>query len=171
MKTPINQNQLQATKFQLIFPRISTAEYFCQSVNLPGISAEPIQQTTTFVPLYRPGNKTSYNSFVMSFIVDEDLAGYRLIHDWIRGYSFPTDFSEYRKLKRSNSDMGTAPPQYSDATLTILSALNNSKIRINFIEIFPVGLSDINFETTSSANSPIVAQATFKYQYYNIEIL
>lgn len=171
-RNPVNQNQLQATKYQIIFPRISATEYFCQSVIIPGISSIPVTQETPFVRLTRPGDKAIFEDFTMSFIVDEDLWAWEMISDWIRCYSFPTDFNEYKMLKSlSQISEQLVQPQYSDATLTILTALNTPKIKIHFKDMFPTGISNIPFETTSSAEKPIIAQATFKYQYYTIERL
>lgn len=162
-------NYLQPTKFQVIFPRISTATYFCQEVNIPGFSSDPAKQNTPFVDLYRPGDKLEYNVFEMEFILDEELWGWELIHDWMRGYTFPYSFDEYRNM-RNLSDKTLSPnkSQYSEADLTILSALNNPKISLKFVNIFPIFLSDISFNTMLSADKPMTAKAQFRYQLYNI---
>ena len=36
-----------------------------------------------------PGEKLSYNDFVLKFIVDESLENYLLVHNWMRGFGFP----------------------------------------------------------------------------------
>lgn len=171
-RNAINQNQLQSTKFQMIFPRISTTEYFCQSINLPGLSVNPAIQNTPFSTLYKPGDKAEFNILTMNFIVDEDLWSWELIHDWIRCYSFPESFDDYRKLKTlSKISELSVRPQYTDGELNILTALNNVKMKVIFKDMFPVTLSDLSFETTSSADKPIIATANFKYQYYTIKRL
>lgn len=112
----------------------------------------------------------TYEQFSMKFIVDEELLSWEIIHDWIQGYSFPHDFSEYRNLKNLTTDINkTANPQYSDGQLSILSALNNTKFKIKFINIFPVNLSGIRFDTMISADNPVTATATFLFHYYTIE--
>ena len=55
---------------------------------------------------------------------------------------------------------------FSDATLTILSSLNNPLLRINFTNVFPYTVSDINFDTKLSADSIITCSASFRYQSY-----
>lgn len=170
-RNPVNTNYLQPTKFQINFARISSATYFCQEVSIPSISVTPARQNTPFVDLYRPGEKLEYGTFVMDFVVDEDLWAWEIIHDWIRGYSFPFDFAEYRNLNKL-SKMTSAfysKPQYSDGQLVILSALNNPKFKIKFVDMFPISLSEVKFDTQLSADKPMIATATFKYQLYNIE--
>ena len=58
---------------------------------------------------------------------------------------------------------------YSDATLTVLSALNNPIVRIKFTNVFPITLNDIGFDTSLSADTIITADATFMYDYYEFE--
>lgn len=167
---PPNQNFLQPTKFQIIFPRISTLTYFCQSVIIPGLSVIPAKQPSPFVDIYRPGEKMEYNIFTMNFILDEDLWSWELIHDWMKGYSFPEDFEEYKQLKiLSEVSSLTKTPQYSDAELTILTALNNPRFHLKFIDMFPISISDTNLTVMESANVPVIATVHFKYQYYTIK--
>jgi len=47
-----------------------------------------------------------------------------------------------------------------------LSALNNPIIRVEFINMFPVSLSDIFFDTKQSADDMITADATFVFDQF-----
>ena len=58
---------------------------------------------------------------------------------------------------------------FSDATLTVFSALNNPLIRVKYINAFPSSLSDIQFDTKSSADTIITATASFNYDYFIFE--
>ncbi len=64
--------------------------------------------------------------------------------------------------------MASDKQQYSDATLTILSSLNNPIARVEFTNMFPVSLSDIFFDTKQSADDIITADATFVYDQFKI---
>jgi hypothetical protein len=44
--------------------------------------------------------------------------------------------------------------------------LNNPVIRVQFTNVFPVSLSDINFDTRMSADDIITADATFVYDTF-----
>lgn len=173
-RTPPSTTNLQSSKFQIIFPRITSATYFCQAVNIPGISTTPVLNSTPFADLYKPGDKPQYGNFSMEFIIDEELWGFQIIFDWIKGYSFPSDFEEYKNLYRlseMNIPLNNSRPQYSDAQLTILSSKNLPKFRLKFIDIFPIGLNAIPLNTMLDANKPVTTTAEFKYQYYTIERL
>lgn len=169
-RTPPNTNVLQPTKFRVIFPRITSVTYFCQSVNIPGIQVTPARQGTPFVDLYRPGDKMQYETFDIDFLVDEELWSWQIIHDWMRGYSFPCSFDEYANMNRESiTSLHADRPQYSDAFLLSLTALNNVKTMIKLIDAFPVSLSEIRFDSKQSADEPIIARASFRYQLYNFE--
>lgn len=169
-RNPTNTNYLQANKFQVIFPRITSVTYFCQEVNIPGISVTPARQGTPFVDLYRPGDKLEYETFDMFFIVDEELWSWQIIHDWIRGYSFPCSFEEYANMNRESIiSLHATQPQYSDGYVMTLTALNNTKTLIKLIDAFPVSLSKIPLNTKQSADTPIIASAKFRYQLYNFD--
>lgn len=169
-RSPPTSNYLQPTKFQLFFPRISSTVYFCQETSIPAVSSAPVKQPSPFVDIFRPGDKLVYGEFNMRFIVDEELWSWEIIHDWMRGYSFPFSFDEYKNLDRSTySFVKNTEPQYSDGHLTVLSALNNPKFTIKFQNMFPTSLSEINFDVMGSADKPMTATATFKYSLYNIE--
>jgi len=169
-RNPPSSNQLQSTKFQVLFPRISSVTYFCQSVNIPSLSANPVIQTNPFVDLPRPTDKVQYGTFSINFILDEELWGWQVLHDWIRGYTFPCSFEEYKSLDRESIiSMHTNSPQYSDGYLQVLSALNIPKFKVSFVNAFPVSLSDINFDTKRSANEPMTATADFRYHIYNVD--
>lgn len=179
-RNPQNTALLQSTKFRLSFDRLPGMTYFCQSANFPGVALTEIQRGTPFVDLYHPGEKLIYDTFNVTFLVDEDLYAWTEIHDWIRGMTFPTNFEEYVNLARQNN-MGRGQtknnllnsikdkPQYSQASLTFYTNQNNPNFRINFIDMFPTTLSTIIVNTGDSAENIITADATFRYSYYDYE--
>lgn len=169
-RNPSNTNQLQASKFQVVFPRISTVTYFCQEVNIPGLNTQPAIHPTPFSDFPVPGDKIQFGSFDMEFIIDEEMWSWQIIHDWIRGYTFPCSFEEYRTMNRESLvSLHAKRPQYSDAALTILSALNNPRLKVKFLDLFPVSLSPIKFSTMQSADMVMSATASFRYHLFIIE--
>lgn len=167
---PQNTNFLQSTRFVLSFPRINNTQYFCQEVNLPGISMNEIVHPTPFVDLPIPGDKLIYEPLNVTFIVDEELQAWIEIHNWLRGMTFPTNFDEYKNLNNLSSvSYYSEKPQYSDGILNILSALNNLKTTVHFKDIFPVSLSAIQFNSGDTDTPTLTATATFKYAWYDIK--
>ena len=169
-RTPDNTNLLQPTKYLLIFDRIPTAQYFCQSANIPGISIGSSTHSTPLADIPIVGDKLQYSTFEITFTVDEKLMSWRNIHDWFRSIASPKSFDERNQLSRiQNFNRLSHLQNYSDSTLTILSALNNPIIRLKFYNMFPVSLSDINFDVKDSADDIITATATFMYEYFEFE--
>jgi hypothetical protein len=178
-RNPANINQLQSTKFRLVFNRLPGMTYFCQQANLPGISLTEIMRPTPFVDLYSPGEKLLYETLNITFVVDEDLYAWTEIHDWMRGLTFPTKFEEYIELQRKNGydrvgrqlvgEKDLSFGQFTDATLTLHTNKNNPNFRVKFVDIFPVALSTLVFNTGDSAENIITADAAFRYSYFNYE--
>lgn len=165
-RNPQNTNPLQPTKFLLIFDRISTVQYFCQSVNLPGVSLGEVTRATPFLDMYSPGTKLSYSPLSVSFLVDEELATWKNLYKWFTSIADPNGFE-----KRNHEIELQKNKHFSDATLTVLSALNNPILRIHYKNVFPLTMSDINFDTTQSADNLITVNATFRYESYSYDIL
>jgi hypothetical protein len=163
-----NTNPLQTTKFLVTFPRIKGVQYFCQKINLPGISINSQEQATPFVNLPVASTKPTFEDLNITFMVDENLQGWREIHRWIQDLGITTSFKDYQDLKKMKESQYQRDP-YSDGIMTILSALNNPKWRITFTDMFPTSISGIDFSTEGSADDILTATATFKYAYYNIE--
>jgi len=171
---PTNRDLLQSTKFKLNFTRIPGTTFFCQTVNLPGVSLTEVPRNTPFVDLFVPGEKIIYDTLNITFLIDEYLITWLQLHDWIRAMTFPVDFKEYAdmgKLSRVSEFRRSAklPPQYSDATVTVYTNKNNPNYRINYKDLFPTTLSGIQFSSMDSAENIITADASFRYSYYNIE--
>ncbi len=170
--TQQNPNFLQPNKFQLNFARIPSVQYFCQSIIVPGISLSEAIITNPFVDLYAPGEKAVYDLLNITFIVDEELKGWKEIHDWLRAMTFPQKFDEYRELGNLNKytrAKSNGLPQYSDGQVTLLTSANNPNIRFKFYDLFPVSLSSFSMSATDSPENIITADASFRYSYYDIE--
>ena len=102
--------------------------------------------------------------------MDEQLTNWQELHSWFRAIASPKSFAERQRLTAQQNG-GTTPPlaNYSDATLTVLSALNNPILRVNFVNCFPITLSDIIFDSSQSADDIISSDAVFMFDYFNFE--
>lgn len=173
-RVPKNTSLLQTTKYQVIFDRLPGVTYFCQAANIPGLSLTEVQRPTPFVDLFHPGEKLVYDTFNVTFLINEDMSAWTDLHDWIRGMTFPTDFAEYLNLERLattpyNRSKMNLQPQYSDATLTVYSNQNNPTFRIKFVNLFPTSISSILFSGQDTAENIATADASFRFYYYNYE--
>lgn len=173
-RNPTNPNPLQPNKFTLNFSRIPNVQYFCQSVSVPGISLSEAIITNPFVDIYAPGEKAIYDLMNVTFIIDEELTGWKEIHDWIRAMTFPESYEEYKqlgKLNRNTTGKLTKTPQYSDGMITLYSSSNKPYYRFKFYDCFPTTLSTFVMSSTDSPENVMTADVTFRYNYYDIEKL
>ena len=173
-RTPTNTALLQTTKYRLTFDRLPGATYFCQAANVPGVSLTEVPFATPFIDLYVPGEKMIYDTFNITFLIDEDMRAWTELHDWIRGITFPTDFKEYINLQRQSYSSyvrgkNIDRPQYSSAVLTLFTNKNNPSFRVKFVDLFPTSLSSVLFAATDTAENIAIADATFRFSYYEYE--
>ena len=155
MAKPENTNFLQPTKFVLTFPAVTDTAFFCQKVNLPGLSVTELPRQTPNIDLYNPGTRISYSTLDVNFLVNENLSAWTVIQKWLFDNTTNQNY-HYKNV---------------DATLTIYSNQNNPKIRIKYSNVFPVSLGDLEFDTTLSAENHINCTASFRFDYYEIEVL
>jgi hypothetical protein len=159
-RQPDKINGLLPTYFKLELDRASTMTYFCQNVNLPGVSVSMIPQPTQFVPIPRSGS-VEYEELTMQFLVDEDLSNWLEIYNWMMSITTEENFD----------DIEDAPQHYSDANLFVLNSAMKPNIRIQFKNIIPKNLSGLEFDSTASAPEPLTANVTFQYTSYDIHVI
>jgi hypothetical protein len=173
-RNPTNPNSLQPNKFTLNFSRVPNVQYFCQSVSVPGISLSEVPITNPFVDIYAPGEKAIYDLLNVTFIIDEELTGWKEIHDWIRAMTFPEKYEEYQQLGRLNkfvTGQSSKQPQYSDGIITLYSSSNKPYFRFKLYDCFPTTLSTFVMSSQDTPDTILTADATFRYNYFDIEKL
>ena len=94
-----------------------------------------IQQQPT--PLRPLEGFIGYDPLNMTFLIDEDLENYMILHNWIRALGTPDDTQERktfmeRELKEWNSDKLTA-----DGTLVILNSNFKQNFNVVFMDLIP----------------------------------
>ena len=99
-------------------------------------------------------DKIEYNPFDLTFLVDEKMQNYKEIHDWILGLVTEDDFA-VRKAR--------------DVTLQVLNSHNNVSQEIQFIDAFPINLSSLPFDATTTDIQYLTASVTFQYSYFKFK--
>lgn len=160
---PQNTNFLQSTKYSFVIPNLPFARYFCQSINLPGVTSNEVEVPTPFSNTYRHPTKMSYEPFTISFLIDEDIRVWEETYKWIVSLTRPESYKQYIK----NVDKNLSP--YQDGILTINTNANIPNIRVKIMNVFPVSLSGIQFGTMNSADNTPTADLTFRYDLFEIE--
>jgi len=185
-RQPIIMDYASPIQFRFKCTKLPLVEYFCQTANIPSIT---LGEATVTNPLYDypiPGDKVTYGSLDISFLVDENLNNFKELHDWISGLGFPKDNLQYANLAAASADtypgtgsstsatnITTAEPLseggiYSDATLTILNSKNVAKTEIRFQNLYPTTLGSLNYDVQASDVDYITVSASFNYINYDI---
>lgn len=160
-----NINYLQPTSFKLVLDRTNypNLEFFCQNVTHPGMlfsAAELPFRKLQSIPF--PGDKLTFNELSANIILDEDMQGYSEMYNWIRRL---LDTEIKNPLDRTAS----TPPGYADITLHILSSHNNTTRQVQYRDCIPTSLGDIQFESTSTGDSFITFNASFRFTYFELK--
>jgi len=170
---PENLNYLSPLGFKFIIKKLPNVNYFCQTVTVPSIQINQIEIKTPVGTLQYPGDKLVYDPLTITFKVDEDLQNYKEIHNWMIGLGHPIALKQYNTLS-SNSETpvmkaNSAASVLSDGTLVVLTSHKNASHYIKFIDLFPLSLSEITFDSTQSTVEYLQSTVTFKYLRYEIE--
>ena len=167
-RQPSNINHLTPIAYRFNIRTIPNVVYFCQPVNIPGISFSSTVQTTPFSPINIQGDTLFYEDLTIRFLVDEDLEAYTEIFNWITALTAPKAFSQYKTERDTNKVLRRSTGNlFSSAELMILNNNMNPNKEIIFDDVFPTSLSSIEFDSGSTLDT-LSATVTFKYTTYSI---
>ena len=146
---PKNMNPLADVQFKFDIAALPETSFFVQTASLPGISLSPME--VGFPQRQGVALNTGviqYEELTIAFLVDEYLKNWMEIYNWLTGQ-----------------------PSYTSGVLTILSSSMNPSIEAHFKQLFPISLSALQFDSTTT--DPIYHQASvsFKYTEYTIKSL
>ena len=174
-KTDINRSILNRNNFKLLIDKVPTVEYYVRTVNIPGITfGETVQAAGVGLDAFFPGDKASFDTLEVSFIVDEDLENFSEIYNWIDSIvplSDPELYGTFTGTAKSNTNILQSVAndlnQYSDITLVINTNKNLPNRYIRFHDCFPIALGSIELESGADAE-PALVNVSFRFSYYDI---
>jgi hypothetical protein len=185
-RTPSKFDYASPIQFRFKMTKLPTVEFFVQSANIPGITLGETTLPTPLKDISMPGDKLTYQSLDVSFLVDENLNNYKEIHDWMTGIGFPEDHKQFADVLATGSDrfsgstastaaVGSGKPAplseggiYSDATLIVLNNKNIAKTEIRFQNVYPTSLGSLSYDIKASDVDYLQVSASFNYMYYDI---
>ena len=185
-RQPSKMDYASPIQFRFKIAKLPLVEFFVQSVNLPGISLGSATVPTPLFDYPVPGDKITYQSLDISFLVDENLNNYKELHDWLSGLGFGKSHQQYADLQATAEDRfpgsskgslvaGVEIPAplseggiYSDATLTILNSKNIAKTEVRFQNVFPTSIGSLSYDVKASDVDYLQVQASFTYMNYDI---
>ena len=156
---PSTRNFLNRIGYLLKLEKFEGVDFFCQGANVPDINMPSIDVSSPFrsLPII-PGGGVSFGDFTVRFIVDEDLKNYYSIHSWMR------DNGNADQMARSTPEKDI----YTDGQLHIVTSQYNPAFVVEFRDLFPVSLTNLQFDATISDVEYITAEVTFKHQQFFI---
>ena len=186
LRQPAKLDYASPIQFRFKCTKLPEVEFTCQTANIPGISLGGATQSTPLLDVPVPGDKLTFGSLDITFLVDENLNNYKEIHDWLLGLGFPQNYTQFQDLQteghdrfpgttRSTANIGRQPraplPEggiYSDATLTVLNSKNIAKTEIRFQNVYPTSLGGLSYDIKLADVDYLQAPVSFAYMYYEI---
>jgi len=179
------------TQFRFMIHQLPKVEFFTTAANIPDISLGELVIPTPYKQIPILGDQLTFGNLLVSFIVDEELANYKTIHDWMVGIGFPKSRQQFIDFRRSQSntpqageggdkssgrmpdigDIGKPIADkafFSDATLTILTNKNNPTLEVRFADVFPVALSGLDYNQNVTDVEYLTATIDFRYKLYEM---
>ena len=173
------------TQWRLAFNRIPKTNWFCTAANVPGITLGEAQYPTPMSDMFVTGDKLTFETLNITFLVDEELQNYRELWDWIVGIGSPVNHSQWettlskgdgaiRSFATPDADPRTKSTYeesnlYSDATLIVYNSKNMAKVNVKFKNMFPTSLSSLEYSQDLTDVEYFKASASFRYLYYEFE--
>jgi len=176
LETSINKSILNKNNFRLLIDKVPTVEYYVRTVNIPGLTfGETVQAAGVGIDAYFPGDKVSYDTLDVSFLVDEDLENFKEIYDWMDSIVPVADPRLYESYTRTiKTQTGTLSAvendlnQYSDITLVTNTNKNVPNRYFRFHDCFPISLGSIELESGADAEA-VICTVSFRFTYYEIK--
>ena len=180
----------QSNQFKVYIPIFPLVEWFVISCNVPGITMGQGVVPTPLVDYPIVGEKLTYDSFSMTFLVDEKLKNFMELHNWLinmappqntnqfmattSDYVIPTgQNTKFYAADNTNSQTSTGSTSdrqlYCDITLFILSSKNNPVATVVMRDAFPVSLSSLDYSQQETDTSYVQCNMTFAYPFYTIQ--
>ena len=167
---PDNLNYLSNISFRLTMQDAPNLTWFCQSVNVPGVSIDAIDVQTPYLNIPHAGAKVTFEELSVRFIVDEHLKNWMEIYDRIIALGLAEGGEKYRLLK-AKSDLTQRGGTVSTLVLTVLTSAMNPQMEFHFYEAFPITLSALDFDSANTDLEYFTATAGFRYTNYEIKNL
>ena len=147
---PKNINYLTGVQFKFELVGYPGVSFFIQTCNLPGLSTQAAQMPFPRQPgIQKNLGVIEFEMLSIQFLVDEYLKNYQSIWNWM--------------MDKNGEN--------TSAILTLLSSHMNPFMEIHFNGCFPIGLSELLFDSTTVEPDYKVANLTMTYKNYTIKRL
>lgn len=151
----LDLSKASQSNYFCVFSRIPNLVYYLQSFSLPAATNRKIQigMPRDSASYYVAGHSADYEEFTMNFIMDENFISYFRVAKWMREIETKDNFDE----------------TVSWCSLMILNNAKKPIIRVDFRDVFPSSIGDIQFSNLNA--DPIMWYATFSNYSYSVKYL
>lgn len=173
---PDDLNYLRPNTFKFQVHNLPNVSFFCQSANIPALNLGVAEGPTPLHDLPYPGEKIRFGELNIRFLIQERMANYTELFDWLTALGNPERTEQYTnyiesqayRYAGSNQKKKVENALMSDVSLFVLSSDNNPTIEIKFRDAFPTSLSGLDFDTSSGDTTYFQGVASFAYRQYEI---
>lgn len=146
--TQLNYNNLKSNSFDFRVTGLPGVQFKTTMVTLPGVQLPGAEVPWKDSNQYFTGDQLMFEPLVIEFIVDEDLANYSEIRNWI--YSSAKGIDQYN--------------DYRDGIVSILTSASNYERHFTYKNLFPESISALQFRTNQGSDIEYVTcEVSFRY--------
>ena len=163
-----NRNFLAPVGFKFTLAKYPKVDFFSNSARIPELSLGTAVQPSYLKDIDIPGEKLTYGDLTIRFLVDENMKNYMAMHNWLKGIGFPETPQQFKDQTTDNDGLRDEKEVFSDGSLHILNSNFKDVAIVKFNDLFPVGLTSLEFDATETDINYFTAEATMRYTVYNI---
>ena len=163
-----NRNFLSPVGFKFTLAKEPKVSFFSNTARIPELSLGTAVQPSYLKDVDVPGDMLQYGDFSLRFLVDENMENYMKIHNWLRGLGYPEVVTEHENLITDDEGRRDRNLEFSDGSLHILNSNYRDIAIVQFLGLFPVYLTSLDFDASEGDINYFTAEVSFKYTLFNI---
>ena len=163
-----NRNFLAPVGFKFTLAKYPKVSFFSNSARIPELSLGTATQPSYLKDIDVPGEKLTYGDLTIRFLVDENMENYMAVHNWLKGIGFPETPQQFKDQITDTDGRIDEKLVFSDGSLHILNSNFQDVAIVKFQDLFPVGLTSLEFDATETDINYFTAEVSMRYTVYNI---
>ena len=163
-----NRNFLAPVGFKFTLAKYPKVDFFSNSARIPELSLGTAVQPSYLKDIDIPGEKLTYGDLTIRFLVDENMENYMAVHNWLKGVGFPETPQQFKDQTTDSDGIRDEKGVFSDGSLHILNSNFQNVAIVKFQDLFPVGLTSLEFDATETDINYFTAEVVMRYTVYNI---
>ena len=163
-----NRNFLSPVGFKFTLAKYPKVDFFSNSARIPELSLGTAVQPSYLKDIDIPGEKLTFGDLTIRFLVDENMKNYMSVHNWLKGIGFPETPQQFADQTTDKDGLRDEKEVFSDGSLHILNSNFQDVAIVKFNDLFPVGLTSLEFDATETDINYFTAEVVMRYTVYNI---